>query len=282
MKLQDFNPYIRYCSNVWLYSKYEKQARAYDFRLFYVIFGGFTAYFEEKSITVREGGVLIFPPGTPYHLVPDEYKKSNHIIVNFDFVSEKTGIPPVTVFDPAGFLPENIFSTECIEPFSDIFHMENAFFCQDILQKMCDEKKSDKLLSNEMLSALMKQLLSLISRDASTTKHKVENESERLCAQVTEYLKTALPGRITNTAIAKKFGYHPYYLNSVFKKTTGETLHSHITKRRLEIARELLLSSEKSIAEIGRLCGFSGASYFSECFKENTGITRSEYRQRAK
>jgi AraC-like DNA-binding protein len=39
---------------------------------------------------------------------------------------------------------------------------------------------------------------------------------------------------------------------------------------------------EKSIAEIGMLCVFSGASYFSECFKAHVGVTPREYRQRAK
>ena len=282
MEARNFNPHVRFCSAVWLYSEYERKARSYDFRLFYILSGGFTACFEEKTVTVREGGVLLFPPNSPYRLIPDEYKKSNHIIVNFDFVSDKADVPPLTIFEPEAFLRERICSTESIEPFSDIFHMENAFFCREILEKMCEEMKADRLHANEMLSALMKQLLSLLSREANTARHKSGSAPERLCARITDYLKTAALGEIDNGAIAKEFGYHPYYLNTLFKKTTGETLHTHITKRRLEIAEELLLSSEKSIAEIGRLCGFSGASYFSESFKAHVGLTPSEYRQRAK
>ena len=166
--------------------------------------------------------------------------------------------------------------------FLDIFHMENAFFCREVLQKMCEEMKADRPHAAEMLSGMMKQLPLLISREASAANHMPQSAPERLCAQVTDYLKVAALGEIDNSAIAKEFGYHPYYLNAVFKKTTGATLHTHVVKRRLEIARELLLSSEKSIAEIGRLCGFSGASYFSESFKAHVGITPSEYRQRAK
>ena len=282
MELQRFNPHVRFCSAVWLHSEYERTARAYDFRLFYVLSGSFTACFEEKTITVREGGVLLFPPNRPYRIIPDEYKKSNHIIVNFDFVSDKADIPPLTVFEPNKFLPERICSTECLEPFSDIFHMENAFFCREILQRMCEEMKGDQPHAAEALSGMMKHLLALLSREASTASHKSGSAPERLCAQITDYLNTAALGAINNSAIAKEFGYHPYYLNALFKKTTGATLHTHITKRRLEIARELLLSSEKSIAEIGRMCGFSGASYFSESFKSHMGITPSEYRQRAK
>ena len=282
MELQDFNPHVRFCSAVWLYSEYGRKAMAYDFRLFYVLHGGFTAYFEDKTVTVREGGVLLFPPGRAYRLVPDEYKKSNHIIVNFDFVSDKVDVPSLTIFEPEHFLPERICSTAFIEPFSDIFHMENAFFCREMLQTMCEEKKADRPHAVCVLSGMMKQLLSLISREASTARHKSGSAPERLCAQITDYLKTAALGAIDNGAIAKEFGYHPYYLNALFKKTTGATLHTHITKRRLEIARELLLSSEKSIAEIGGLCGFSGASYFSESFKAHMEVTPSEYRQRAK
>ena len=282
MKLQDFNPHVRFCSAVWLRSEYERKAMAYDFRLFYVLHGGFTACFEEKTITVREGGVLIFPPSRPYRIIPDEYQKSNHIIVNFDFVSDKIDVPSLTIFEPEPFLPERLCSTAFIEPFSDIFHMENAFFCREILQTMCEEMKADRPYAVCVLSGMMKQLLALISREATTARHKPQSAPEQLCAKIADYLKTAALGAIDNSAIAKEFGYHPYYLNTVFKKTTGATLHTHIVKRRLEIARELLLSSEKSIAEIGNLCGFSGASYFSESFKAHMGITPSEYRQRAK
>ena len=182
MKLQDFNPHVRFCSDVWLYSEYERNARAYDFRLFYLLSGGFTAHFEDKTVTVNEGGVLLFPPGRAYRLVPDEYKKSNHIIVNFDFVSDKAEVPPLTVFEPDPFLAERICSTAFIEPFSDIFHMENAFFCREVLQKMCEEIKADRLHANEMLSGMMKQLLLLISREASRKPHATKRAGTSLRA----------------------------------------------------------------------------------------------------
>ena len=49
MDIRAFNPHVRFCSAVWLHSEYEKRARAYDYRLFYVLFGGFTACFEAKN-----------------------------------------------------------------------------------------------------------------------------------------------------------------------------------------------------------------------------------------
>lgn len=282
MDIRDFNPYVRFCSPVWLYSDYQKAAKAYDYRLFYVLSGGFTALFEDRSIVVREGEILLFPPGTAYRLMLGECQKSNHIIVNFDFVSENWGTPTRMVFEPNAFLEDEIYSRECIPPFSDIVHLENAFSFGELLGKMCTERRSGQSRSGEVLSAMMKLLLSLISREMSAEEGKAESEAKRLCAQVKEYINTAYPGEIDNGTIAQRFGYHPYYLNTLFKKTTGVTLHESITERRLEMAREMLLTTDKSIAEIGRLCGFVGPSYFSECFKQRTGLTPSEYRQRAK
>ena len=282
MKLQQFNPTVRFCSTIWLHSEYQKVAKAYDFRLFYVISGGFTVYFADGSMKINKGGVLILPPCTGYRLAPNECKKSNHIIVNFDFVNTDPKGTPLTVFEPMPFDMKSVRSTECIAPFSQILQMENAFFCHEMLQRMCDEVKDDQPYSDCITSGILKQILSMIAREASNPKRKKPNAAERLCAEVTEYLKTAELDSISNGSVARKFGYHPYYLNSVFKQTTGLTLHALITKRRLELAKELLLSSENSIAEISRLCGFSGASYFSECFKDHIGITPGEYRQNAK
>ena len=282
MDKKNFNPYVRFCSAVWLHSDYTRFAKAYDYRLFYVISGGFIAQFESERIKVSKGGLLIFPPGYAYRLLPDEYGKSNHIIVNFDFDSDNIGTPTRMTFEPNGFYDDEIYSRECIEPFSQIFYMENALFCTELLEKMCEEKKSERNMMQEVLSGMMKLLLSTIAREAEQRSVVPRDASDMLCERIKEYIKTEITDAIDNASIAKKFGYHPYYINSVFKKRMGKTLHNYIIDARLTLARELLLSSDMSIAMIGEKCGFSGASYFSECFSSRLGMTPKQFREKAK
>lgn len=282
MDIKEFNPYVRFCSAVWLNSDYQKSAKAYDYRLFYVISGGFTAHFENERVEVNEGSVLIFPPGVAYRLAPHKFGKSNHIIVNFDFVSDNIGTPTRMAFEPNAFYDNEIYSMECVEPFSNIFYMKNAFFCSDILLRMCEERKVERGMMDAVLSGMMKVLLSIIAREVQHRADAPHDAAGLLCEKIKEYIKTEITNTIDNASIAKKFGYHPYYINSVFKKKTGKTLHKYIIDARLDLAKEMLLASDMSIAQIGENCGFSGASYFCECFSSQFGMTPKQFREKAK
>ena len=129
---------------------------------------------------------------------------------------------------------------------------------------------------------MRKVLISRIAREWARRESEPRDSGGVLCERIKEYIKSSITGEMNNVSVAKKFGYHPYYLNSLFKKKNGTTLHEYITEKRLGYAKELLLSTDLSIAEIGERCGFSGASYFTECFSKRIGVTPSEYRSKAK
>jgi transcriptional regulator GlxA family with amidase domain len=45
----------------------------------------------------------------------------------------------------------------------------------------------------------------------------------------------------------------------------------------MQMALELLKSNNHTIADISLLTGFSSVAYFRQCFKEEFGVTPSEY-----
>ena len=62
------------------------------------------------------------------------------------------------------------------------------------------------------------------------------------------------------------------------KALTGKTPVEILRQTRVERARELLLTSDKSISEIAYACGFNAPSYFTKCFKDAYGLTPGELR----
>ena len=103
-----------------------------------------------------------------------------------------------------------------------------------------------------------------------------------LCMRIQDYIGDHLTSGVNNIAVAQKFGYHPYAINAIFKKNEGFSIHAYITSKRMELAKELLLSTDLSVSEISEKCGFSSASYFSECFMKNEHITPLNYRKNAR
>ena len=67
-----------------------------------------------------------------------------------------------------------------------------------------------------------------------------------------------------------------------FEEYYGITPGKWLTIKRLEKARLLLSSSEKSISDITFDCGFENVSHFSRIFKDKFNTTPSEYRLRNK
>lgn len=78
---------------------------------------------------------------------------------------------------------------------------------------------------------------------------------------------------------AERFGYHPDYLSTRFKKITGETFSEKLLHIRMEQATHLLLTSDLLIEEISSAIGFRDKSWFMHKFKEIYHMTPSQYRK---
>lgn len=65
-----------------------------------------------------------------------------------------------------------------------------------------------------------------------------------------------------------------------FKRATGQTPLNYLQQLRIEAARHLLEVSTRNIEEITGLTGYVDSSSFRRLFKEKTGLTPREYRNR--
>ncbi|MFG3260494.1 helix-turn-helix domain-containing protein [Streptomyces sp. NPDC048172] len=79
-------------------------------------------------------------------------------------------------------------------------------------------------------------------------------------------------------AVAAQAGYSRYHFVRAFKEAYGETPGRYLSRRRIERAEDLLRSANLTVTEICSLVGFSGLGTFSARFKQQTGLTPSEYR----
>ena len=83
-------------------------------------------------------------------------------------------------------------------------------------------------------------------------------------------------------SLAEAFGMTEYTASRIFKEGVGEGFKKFLTGKRLTRAKELLRTSQDSVAEIAVRVGFSSDSYFIRVFKAEEGITPAAWRQAAK
>ncbi|MDR2965190.1 MAG: helix-turn-helix domain-containing protein [Treponema sp.] len=84
--------------------------------------------------------------------------------------------------------------------------------------------------------------------------------------------------KISLREIAKASGLSATYFSTIFKEEMGENLSDYLNRLRIEKAATLLITTNKSISEIAKICGFEDQSWFSKIFKNNTGYTPGKYR----
>lgn len=74
------------------------------------------------------------------------------------------------------------------------------------------------------------------------------------------------------------------YLGKLFKKEVGENFSHYVMKKRMEMAKKLILGGEKDrIYEVAEKVGYgSNSQYFSQVFKKYTGVSPLEYKEFSK
>ena len=63
-----------------------------------------------------------------------------------------------------------------------------------------------------------------------------------------------------------------------FKAVTGKTFKQYLIALRLHAARNLLLTGDRSVTEVGELCGYENTPYFIQEYKKFHGVTPGKQR----
>ena len=85
---------------------------------------------------------------------------------------------------------------------------------------------------------------------------------------------------ITLEEIAHYLKITPEYLGTQFKKELGINFSTYLKNYRIQKAKELLLTTDLKLYEISKKVGYNDIKYFSHIFKEITGKTSADFRNK--
>lgn len=86
-------------------------------------------------------------------------------------------------------------------------------------------------------------------------------------------------GQPTVKRLAANMGYSPNYLSDMLKKETGKTTQEHIKLKVMELAEDLLRTTNEPIYLIAEKLGFEAPSSFTKFIKSQYGVTPVEFRK---
>jgi AraC-like DNA-binding protein len=270
MDLSLLNPAVH---SVLTYEKItrKEESVSYNARLFYVVSGDVVITVEGKSLGhIGGGGLVYIPAGVPYKLRGQYFMM---IAAAFDLFAggERVGSSAPSEFD------NDALPARDTAPFDKVIKLSEMESERDELLRMCATFIAGDGEYRAELSARMKLILLRVAEAANPAAL-----PSRMSTALGEYIRENISDEISNTEVAATFGYHPFYISNVLKAAKGQTLRQYIISYRLALARAMLRTTAKSVAEIAEECGFTDASYFTKTHRQVFGETPKDYRNRFK
>lgn len=94
------------------------------------------------------------------------------------------------------------------------------------------------------------------------------------------YIEMNLNRNIRAQELADLIGYSVTYFTRRFREETGFGISDYAKAVRIERAKILLGTTDDSVQDISDKLGFTTRNYFTKCFREITGMTPIEYRNK--
>jgi AraC-like DNA-binding protein len=99
-------------------------------------------------------------------------------------------------------------------------------------------------------------------------------------APVLTYINEHLSRRTTRAMLARQAGLSSSQFHALFLEVMKKSPMAYLTERRMQRARQLLISTSRSVREIAEAVGYEDPFHFSRAFKGSSGASPRVFRTR--
>ena len=152
------------------------------------------------------------------------------------------------------------------------------------LEKLLDYQKNNTKVNTALLKITVKMLFAdlyhILPKEGKHV-HNIafEKKIRPVLLSVLKYINENYTNQINVDDIAKLFYVSRSHLARMFKRDLSFSISEYILNLKINNAKQLLISTRKSINEIAEISGFSSAVYFGLIFKKHIGISPLNFRK---
>jgi AraC family transcriptional regulator len=155
------------------------------------------------------------------------------------------------------------------------------YVADQILREMEVESSTGRLLIESLGSALSAHLVHAYAATSVRLKQSIGAhkplDPKRL-SRVTDFINASVERDFTVNEMASVACMSPAHFSRSFKAATGTAPHEYVSRQRLDLAKRLLLTSDRLLVDIAYATGFSSQANFNRAFRKTVGTTPSAYR----
>ena len=155
--------------------------------------------------------------------------------------------------------------------------------CLNIIRKELEhgiDKHSKKLIAT-YIELLLGYCMRFYERQFITRSAANKDILMKFEALIDDYFQSDKPqteGLPSVKYFADKVFLSSNYFGDLVKKETGKTAQEYIQNKIIDLAKEMIIGSGKTVSQIAYELGYQYSQHFNRVFKKNVGYTPSEYR----
>lgn len=264
--------------------KHEKRNLSQTFDLLVVQSGRLYIQEEDRKYALEHGDYLILASDTPHKgyqcCEGDTFFYWTHFYSFGDYTITDT-LPKVR---PTRFQMSKLYNSEnfylSIPQYGSISEINFPYIEKNLrtLSRFEVNRFMDSAKSTESSSTSFDLQQVFLRTISSLSKADPQQEAKpSLALRIHERLLERYADTFDLRALAQEYNFHPGYVIRCVKAEFGVSPLQLLLNIRIQKAKQLLESSDYSIAEIGELVGFPNAAYFSRQFKRLTGDSPTDY-----
>ncbi|MGN0994679.1 MAG: helix-turn-helix domain-containing protein, partial [Butyricicoccus sp.] len=140
----------------------------------------------------------------------------------------------------------------------------------------------DRLTHAETLADLGACMKELIYAVCSTAYSRKQQETAALLQEIVAFVnKNFMWEQMSLELLSRQFNVSIHFISMSFQTVAGANFSQYLTGLRMNYAKELLRTTEKTLREITADIGYVDESSFSRKFKAMFGVTPGQYRKQA-
>ena len=242
-----------------------------DLEFYYVVEGAYQFNTDHDSFILNTGDIFIVSPGVN-HSIHSASQKAKYYSIGV--ATRLVSLDDAHFFQKTFLEPLDRGMLE-FEPLVRPSDPDYDNFLQPVNRVVQTEDRKDKVV---MYGAVVNMCCALIQRSTIKTEEtKGFSKEHDAVQQCVLYVKKNYMNKVTLEQLAELTNLHPNYLCTLFRKYTGTSPMTYLSRVRMQRARKLLRETDLNIRQVAERTGFNSASFFSKRFKAVMGIPPVEY-----
>lgn len=231
--------------------------------LFFITKGKGEFQVEDKRFPVKENDIVIINPHIEHTAYSGKESPLEYVAISIEEITFE--------FDKQ-FAGQNyaLYNSEGLRD-------SVSFLLKMLLSEAEDEVTDYEIVCRNLVEIL---LIYLIRKQNLGMHQSADTKMSKECGAAKRYIDSNYMDNITLDLLADLTHMNKFYLVHSFTRYTGMSPINYLTQRRIQVATELLSSTDYSIAQIASSVGFSSQSYFSQVFRKALGVTPVQYRKK--